>query len=133
MNAVTEYADVQMMPEVPPDTASSELVHGLLRLLHIAQYRRKTILRSVCVASIIGAIYFVLAPRYFDSKAKLLIVRRDQDQVASMADSSSLETTMATHREILISPVVIQTAIEQLLPEHRVDLDNSPPSEWCKV
>jgi capsular exopolysaccharide synthesis family protein len=133
MNASSETTDLQLLPEARPDTASSELVHGLLRLMHIAQYRRKTILRSVCVASIIGAVYFVVAPRYFDSKAKLLIVRRDQDQVASMADPSSLETTMATHREILISPVVIQTAIEQLLPEHRVDLENSPPSEWCKV
>src|SRR4051812_13784550 len=108
MNATTEINDLQMLPDAPADTASSELVHGLLRLMHIAQYRRKTILRSVCVASIIGAVYFVLAPRYFDSKAKLLIVKRDQDQVASVADSSSLETTMATHREILISPVVIQ-------------------------
>lgn len=133
MSAPTENTELQLLPEAPHDTASSELVHGLLRLLHIAQYRRKTILRSVCVASIIGAAYFVLAPRYFDSKAKLLIVRRDQDQVASMADPSSLETTMATHREILISPVVIQTAIEQLLPEHRIDLENTPPSEWCKV
>jgi succinoglycan biosynthesis transport protein ExoP len=133
MNASSETTELQLMPEAPPDTASSELVHSLLRLLHIAQYRRKTILRAVCVTSIIGALYFAIAPRYFDSKAKLLIVRRDQDSVASMADPSSLETTIATHREILVSPVVIQTAIEQLLPEHRIDLDNSPPSEWCKV
>ena len=72
-------------------------------------------------AAILGAVYFALAPRYYDSKAKLLIVQRNQDQVASVGDQPALDNTMATQREIVVSPVVIQEAIEQLLPEHRID------------
>ena len=49
--------------------ASSELVHSLVRLVQIAQYRRKTIVSSVCLAAIAGAVYFALAPRYSEPSA----------------------------------------------------------------
>src|SRR4029079_1317394 len=78
-------------------------------------------------------LYFALATRYYDSTAKLLIVRRDADQVANVADQPSLESTMATHREIVVSPVVVQSAIEHWLPEHRIDLANTPESEWRRM
>src|SRR6185503_14905952 len=132
MVAPNEHFEPQSSPDAT-ELTSSELVHALLRLLHIAQHRRKTILRSLCVAVIFGALYFALAPRYYDSTAKLLIVRRDADQVANVADQPSLESTMATHREIVVSPVVVQSAIEHLLPEHRIDLANTPESEWRRM
>ena len=37
---------------------------------------------------------------------------------------------MATHQELITSPVVIQAALDHLLPEHRVDLLNVPPQLW---
>lgn len=133
-NCMNTSPDNERQPlDASDEPTSSELVHSLLRLLYIAQYRRKTILQAVCVAVITGAIYYAVAPRYYDSKAKLLIVQRNQDQVASVADQPSLETLLATHREIVTSPVVIQDAIEQLLPEHRIDLQNSQPADWSKV
>jgi capsular exopolysaccharide synthesis family protein len=119
--------------DAPDDAVSSEVVHSLLRLWQIAQHRRTTIMRAVCIAVIVGAVYYALAPRYYNATAKLWIAERNQDQVAAVADQSSLETTLSTHREIVTSPVVIQDAIENLLPEHRVDLENSPPSEWSKI
>jgi capsular exopolysaccharide synthesis family protein len=112
---------------------SSELVHSLLRLWQVAQYRRKTILRAVCISAILGALYFVFAPRYYDSTAKLWIVHRNQDQVASVGDEPVLDNTMANQREIVVSPVVVQQAIEYLLPEHRLDFQDSPPSEWSTI
>ncbi|HVT27914.1 MAG TPA: polysaccharide biosynthesis tyrosine autokinase [Lacipirellulaceae bacterium] len=133
MNSSIDNTDLQLVTDAPEETAPSEFIHGLLHLLHVAQYRRRTIVQALCVAAIIGAVYYAVAPRYYDSKAKLLIVRRDQDQMTNVADEASLDTTMATHRELIVSPVVIQSAIEQLLPEHRIDFANSPPSEWCKV
>jgi capsular exopolysaccharide synthesis family protein len=131
MIAPNENFDPHQAPAT--EFSSSELVHALVRLLHIAQYRRKTILRCLCAAVIAGALYFALATRYYESTAKLLIVRRDADQVASVADQPSMESTLATHREIVISPVVVQSAIEHLLPEHRVDLANTPESEWRRI
>ncbi len=122
-----------MQPDALFDSASTELVHSLFRFLEIARDRRTTIVQSVCVALILGAIYFALAPRYYDSNAKLLIVRRNSDQVADVADQPALDSTMATHRELVLSPVVIQQAIEHLLPEHRIDLENAAPSEWARI
>ncbi len=119
--------------DMPIGADSSELVHSLLRLWQVAQYRRKTILRAVCASAIIGAAYFVFAPRYYDSTAKLWIVHRNQDQVASVGDEPVLDNTMANQREIVVSPVVVQQAIEYLLPEHRLDFQDSPPSEWARI
>ncbi len=129
---ISPDTDLQLL-DAPDDAMSSEVVHSLFRLWQIALYRRSTILHAVCVAVIIGAIYYALAPRYYDSKAKLWIAERNQDQVASVADQTSLESTLSTHREIVTSPVVIQDAIEHLLPEHRIDLQDSPLADWNKV
>jgi uncharacterized protein involved in exopolysaccharide biosynthesis len=119
--------------DMPIAADSSELVHSLMRLWQVAQYRRKTILRAVCISAILGAAYFVFAPRYYDSTAKLWIAHRNQDQVASVGDAPVLDNTMANQRELVISPVVVQKAIEHILPEHRLDFDDSPPSEWAKI
>jgi polysaccharide biosynthesis transport protein len=131
MNASPD-TELQLL-DAPDNALSSEIVHSLLRLWQIAQHRRQTIVQAVCVAAIIGAVYYAIAPRYYDSKAKLWITERNQDQVASVADQSSLETTLSTHREIVTSPIVIQDAIEHLLPAHRVDLQDSPPGDWSKI
>ena len=40
---------------------------------------------------------------------------------------------MATHRELVTSPLVIQNAIEHLLPQHKIDLENDPPSDWNEL
>jgi succinoglycan biosynthesis transport protein ExoP len=112
----------------PP--SSSDLVLGVMHWVRIARYRYKTIVQVLCVAAILGALYYALATRYFQSTAKLLVIQRRADQTASVSDEPSSETTMATQQELISSPIVIQNAIEMLLPEHRVDLMYSPPSDW---
>ena len=112
--------------------SSSELVLGLLHWLRIARYRRKTIIQAVCVCALLGAVYYLIAPRYFQSTAKLLIIQRNQDQLATVGEHPNLDNTMATHRELVTSPLVIQNAIEHLLSEHKVDLQDSPPSRWIE-
>jgi len=110
--------------------ASSDFVFGILHWLRIARYRRKTILLSLCVAGILGVLYYALAPRYYESIAKLLIIQRSNDQLAMVSEQQSLDNTMATHQELITSPVVIQAALEQLLPDHRIDLHDTPPQFW---
>src|SRR5262245_10318972 len=100
--SVPANSDLRLL-EQPDDAMSSEVVHSLFRLWQVAQYRRNTILQAVCVAVIVGALYYAVAPRYYDAKAKLWIAERNQDQVASVADQTSLESTLSTHREIVTS------------------------------
>ena len=75
MVAPNEHFEPQSSPDAT-ELTSPELVHALLRLLHIARHRRKTILRSLCVAVILGALYFALAPRYSPSTIRRCIVSR---------------------------------------------------------
>jgi capsular exopolysaccharide synthesis family protein len=112
--------------------ASSDFVFGMLHWLRIARYRRKTIVTSLVIAGILGAIYYAVAPRYYQSTAKLLIIQRSNDQLAMVSEQQSLDNTMATHQELITSPVVIQGALDQLLPEHRIDLRNTPPQFWSE-
>jgi uncharacterized protein involved in exopolysaccharide biosynthesis len=132
MSSHRDNDELQVTSDATLDNASSELVHSLLRLLQILQYRKETIIQATCVATILGALYFALAPRYYDSTAKLLIERCNQDQVATMADQPVVDNTIASHREIVVSPVVIQGAIDLLLPEQRIDFADAPPSEWSQ-
>ena len=131
MQSTADNTDFDSMGDGPG--SSSELVLALLHWLRIARYRRNTIVQALCVSAVIGAAYFVLAPRYYQSTAKLLIIQRNQDQLATVGEQPDLDNMMATHRELVSSPIVIQNAIEQLLPEHRLDLENSPPSAWNEV
>ena len=47
-----------------------------------------------------------------------------------VSEQQSLDNTMATHQELITSPVVIQGAVDHLLPEHRIDLRDTPPQFW---
>ena len=95
------------------------MVHSLLRLVRIARHKKKTLIQALCVATMLGAVYYATAPRNFESSAKLLIVQRTNDQLPTMGDQASSDNIMTTHQELVTSPIVVQAAIEQLLPEHR--------------
>ncbi len=126
----TPIENMNLAAEPVEQPASSDFVFGLLHWLRIARYRRKTILASLFVAGLLGAIYYMLAPRYYQSTAKLLIIQRSNDQLAMVSEQQSLDNTMATHQELMTSPVVIQGALDNLLPEHRIDLINVAPQSW---
>ena len=113
--------------------SSSELVLGLFHWWRVVRYRRKTIIHTMCISALLGTVYFLVAPRYFQSTAKLLIIQRNQDQLATVGEQPNLDNTMATHRELVTSPLVIQNAIEHLLPQHKIDLENDPPSDWNEL
>src|SRR3989304_2700710 len=133
MQPISDQTDLELAADAAPAKSSSDFVLGLLHWLRIARYRQATIIRCLCVAAMLGAVYYALAPRYYQSTAKLWIIQRNQDQLASVGDQPWLDNTMASQQELVTSPVVIQDAIEQLLPEHRIDLANSPPTAWQEV
>jgi capsular exopolysaccharide synthesis family protein len=130
MQSSTDNTNLAATSEAPILPASSDFVFGILHWLRIARYRRKTIIQALCVAAMLGALYYTLAPRYYESTSKLLIIQRSNDQLAMVSEQQSLDNTMATHQELITSPVVIQAALEQLLPEHRIDLRDTPPQFW---
>ncbi len=112
------------------DPQAADLVPAALRFLRILWYRKNVIVTTLCIAALVGTGYFALAARYYRSTAKLLIVQQREDQLSTVGDHVASDNTMATHRELVVSPVVLKNAIENLAPEHRVDFQRKPPSKW---
>jgi len=128
----TQQDNANLTPSDADAAPTSDLVFTMLHWLRIARYRRATIITTLCIATLLGAAYYALAPRYYASTAKLLIIQRSGDQLAMVGEQQTLDNTMATHQGLVTSPVVIQAALEHLLPEHRVDLLNTPPQFWSE-
>ncbi|TWT34009.1 Tyrosine-protein kinase YwqD [Posidoniimonas corsicana] len=111
----------------------AESLHGLVRLLRLMQRNQSTIAWCVAGCVALAMAYYVAAPRIYRSTAKLLLIEQDSDKVSGVADAGRADDVMATHRELVKSPVVLQNAIANLPPEHRVDLLTVKPSRWIEA
>ncbi len=110
----------------------SDSLRGLIRLVRVMRLRQKTIAWCVFGAVALAAGYYASAPRLYRSTAKLLIINQEADGMSGVADSGNADDIMATHRELVRSPVVVQKAIQRPAPEHRIDLAGTPPQDWVK-
>jgi polysaccharide biosynthesis transport protein len=132
MNRDSDQIDHPFVATPLVDSPSKELAHNLFRLIRIARDRKETLVQALCVSVILGALYFAIAPRFYESSAKLLIVQRNNDQIPIVGDQVGSDNVMSTHQELVTSPIVVQAAIEHLLPEHRVDFQKTAPKDWSK-
>lgn len=114
------------------DDVSVDLASSLLRVARILRFRKNVILAFLFGSVALGGIYFVLAIRKYESTAKLLIIQQNADELATVGDSDSSDNTMATHRELLKSPVVLAQAVETLPSEYHTDLREVHPNRWEK-
>jgi len=112
---------------------TSEFIPVLMRLLRTIRHRKKVVFSTMYIVWLAGAAYYFLATRDYESTAKLLIVEQKQDQLSSVSDHDNSGNTMATHRELVKSPVVIQSAIQMLTPEQRIDLQGVSPQKWVEI
>lgn len=110
----------------------SELVPAVMRFLRVVRLRQRVVFATLIGAILVGGLYCAVATRYYASAAKLLIVQQNQDHLATVSDHTSNDNTMATHRELVTSEIVLRDAIDHLAPEYRVDLVNTAPRDWVK-
>ncbi|MDZ4657459.1 MAG: polysaccharide biosynthesis tyrosine autokinase [Bythopirellula sp.] len=115
------------------DTSTDTLVATVVRFMRIIHFRKQVIISTLTVSAILGTAYYLTATRMFQSTAKLLVIQQKQDQLSTVGDSDSSDNTMATHCELLTSPVVLLQAIKHLAPEHRIDFHGTHPRDWAKV
>ncbi len=115
---------------MPREMTASDAIHALLRLWRTFVHRKRLVISvtGVCVA--LGMIYYLTAPRYYRSTAKLLINERKADELSSMGEQLANENLMANQRETLVSPRVVRNALDNLLPLHQIDLRSLPRREW---
>lgn len=126
--------DLSSQSYTEPSAASvQDLIPVVMRLLRIFRHRKKVIFATLYCFILVGGAYYWLAPRYYSSSAKLLIDEQKVDQLSAVGEHDSTGNTMATHRELVVSPVVVEQAIQQLAPQHRVDLQGKDPKDWVKT
>jgi capsular exopolysaccharide synthesis family protein len=111
----------------------SDALPALMQFAQLIVRRRATVLAAIAAASVLGAAYYAIATRYFESAARLLIVQQKPDHLATVGDHDSSDNTMATQRELVRSPVVLRRAIERLDVRHRVDLADQLPQKWVET
>lgn len=111
---------------------SQEVFQSVVKLLRIAQYRQATVLWILTVCLGLGATYYAFAPRYYRSDAKLMVIEQNGDDVGGFSEQAGVDNIMATHKELVRSPVVVRRAIEQLAPEYRIDLLDLEPHAWVE-
>lgn len=109
---------------------TGELMLSTLRFLRMLRLRKHVVLSTLYVFFLLGAIYYFLAPRLFESLARILIVDQQQGQLGTVGSQIANDNTITTHRELVLSPVVIQRAIQQLEPKYLTDLQGIRPQKW---
>jgi capsular exopolysaccharide synthesis family protein len=111
----------------------SELIPTVMRFLRVLRRRRHVVFNSLLICGFVGVAYYATATRLYQSTAKLLIIQQKQDQIATVGDHDSSDNTMATHREIVTSPIVLESAIKRLGAADRVDLVERSPQAWTSA
>ena len=115
------------------ESTASDLIPVMMRFLHVVRRRKRVVFSVLYCFALVGGAYYFLAPRKYESSAKLLIVEQKLDHLSTVGEHDATGNTMATHRELVTSPVVIQQAIKLLPKEYRVDLHGKPVKEWVNI
>lgn len=124
--------DSSLAATVGQELSTSDMVHALVRLWRTLSYRKHLVFGAVAICVLLGGAYYLAAPRYYSSTAKLLIVERKADELTSMGEQIANDNLMATQRDLVVSPVVVRNALANLAPEYQVDLASVPRGEWVK-
>ncbi len=94
--------------------------------------RRKTVvLGALGLSLVLGALYYALAPRWYQSEASLLVLQSGEDTWSTrLSGERAARDLMATYRNMLSSAAVLEKAIEGLPAEGRSELAGLPQREW---
>jgi hypothetical protein len=89
----------------------SQSLQPLLAVLQIVR-RRKALIALVFLGALaLGALYYVQAPRVYEAKAQVLVVKKKPDNVPGLDPTrGSPEEYLATHAAIIKSPVIVARA-----------------------
>lgn len=126
---MTDYSEYAPQNSDTRGPVAEDSLRSLILFFRTLQRRRNTVAWCVVGALAAASVYYVFAPRYYESTARLQIIYQDADSLSSKDDLRS-DDVMATHRELVRTARVVGEAIENLASEHRVDLTTTPPSGW---
>jgi capsular exopolysaccharide synthesis family protein len=81
------------------------------RVLQIVARRKSLVALAVVSSLVLGALYYALAPRVYEAKAQVLVIKKRADNVPGLDPTrGGTEDYLATQAGIIKSPVVIERA-----------------------
>jgi len=127
----------EQFPNTSPIPEASTEIQPLqmaLRFLRVMRYRKGVMVVSLVACGLLGGLYYATVQRAYQSDASLLILQTGaNDWNAEMADGRRSQDLMGTYGGMLKSEVVMQSAVDHLAPEHRIDMAGKPKSNWVDV
>ncbi len=100
-----------------PTSANNDLrrggPHSTIDLLELFWRRRAYLIASMLLTSILGVVYYRLATPMYESSADVLVVqKRPQAITGDHQYESGFEDYLATHLAVIVSPLIVERAIE---------------------
>src|SRR5689334_10788994 len=98
--------------ENQPDAADfSPSPASLGRAFQIVARRKSLVALAVVSSLVLGALYYALAPRVYEAKAQVLVIKKRADNVPGLDPTrGGTEDYLATQAGIIKSPVVVARA-----------------------
>jgi len=118
---------------LPNEQPMSQLIHAAARFLRIVWYRKHVLAITGVVAALLGLLYYSTAPRFYQAEASLLILQVGDVSAPNAGVEGAKSDIMPTYQQLARSAVVLEEAIKRLRPEHLVDFQNEPRSNWAKA
>ena len=114
--------------------ARDNSIREIVRFLYVVRARKEIVIMSLVVSCLLGGLYYITAPREYQSDASLLVMQPGGNTLTTeMSGERMARDLMPTYTDLLSSETVLKDAIGALAPEHRGDLADAPSAEWPDV
>jgi len=98
-----------------PDDSLAQMVHQSLRFLRVVWYRRNLLVLTGVAAALLGGLYYVTAPRIYESESTILVVGPQRDSLGSPLTGAREDlSSMTTYEKLIVTPLVLQSAVKFL-------------------
>ncbi len=120
------------LPTTTEKINATNMVHALMQFVTAMRYRKSILVISMLVCLLLGGLYYATATRYYGATAQLLVLQANMENwTSAMAQHDRVQhTLMSNQRSLVRSAKVVEHALQQLGPEIRVDLAQTPRRSW---
>ena len=117
-----------------PTLNTANVISGVIRYLHAVRVRKGTLLATMLISAVLGAIYYTTATRYYDAHAQVNVLQTENSGGESQANASGnhkmILEYIPTYQKIISSDVVLRAALKSLPKESLVDFKGLPQELW---
>jgi len=119
----------------PENDSAKHVVHVLMQFALAVRYRKNVVIVALAVTSLLGALYYATATRYYSSKASMVLrIGTDTWQPGMAPQESWRQSTMLpTYMGLIKCDKVIEGAVKRLPRAACIDFGQAPPEQWPKL